>query len=33
MDERRSGSPARVAWLIDEIPFHDIDRDLVRDDR
>lgn len=33
MDERRIGSPARVAWLIDEIPFHDIDRDLVRDDQ
>ena len=33
MDERRIGSPARVAWLIDEIPFRDVDRDLVRDDQ
>ncbi len=33
MDERRVGLPASFPWVIDEIPFHAIDRDLVRDDQ
>lgn len=33
MDERRVGSPSSARWAIDEIPFRELDRDLVRHDR
>jgi hypothetical protein len=33
MDERRIGRAAGAHWAIDEIPFHDIDRDLVSHDQ
>jgi hypothetical protein len=32
MDGLSAGHPARTPWLIDEIPYQDLDRDAVRDD-